>query len=488
MLSRVTRIGLDQHKKNAAVTERIAARNCAGVDMSELGFDADITAAALEGSVRDYRVTVGPDLVGRTRDFYQWQDLRRRQGLWPYARSTASAPLTHCAALTDDGRKFTGVNFASQDYLGLSSHPHIKEVAIEAIRRYGVHSAGSAALLGNTANSLSLERGLSDFLGGREIVLYPIGWGAGYGAIQGFVRPHDHVVMDILSHSCLQEGARAATPNIHLHAHLNVESAARKLAQIRRKDRDAGIMVITESLFSMHSDVPDLKALRAACDEYGATLLVDCAHDLGSMGEDGLGNAGKYGMIEDADLLVGSFSKSFASNGGFIAVRDKAAAEYLKYYSATHTFSNALSPVQAATVSAALDIVRGEEGRALRKRLMDNILHLRDGVGRAGLEALGEPSPIVPVRVGGEALGRFVARQLPLKGCVANLVEYPAVARGDSRFRFQVMASHGPADIDEAVSALGAAMLAGTVDLQRFERDRHATGAAEGKLDAVANG
>lgn len=456
--------------------------------MSEQGIDIGIPAAALEGSVRDYRAPAGPDLVGRTHDFYEWQDLRRRHGLWPYARSTESAPLTHCVALADDGREFSGVNFASQDYLGLSSHPHIKDVAIEAIRQYGVHSAGSAALLGNTANSLALERQLSDFLGGREIVLYPIGWGAGYGAIQGLVRPHDHIVMDILSHSCLQEGARAATANVHLHAHLNVESAARKLDQIRRKDTEAGIMLITESLFSMHSDVPDLTALRAACDEYGATLLVDCAHDLGSLGDDGMGNVGKYGMIESADILVGSFSKSFASNGGFIAVRDKAAAEYLKYYSATHTFSNALSPVQAATVSAALEIIRGPEGLERRRRLMGNILYLRKGVEEAGLQALGEPSPIVPVRVGGEALGRFVARQLPLNGCVANLVEYPAVARGDSRFRFQVMATHSRDDIDEAVKALDGAMRAGTSDLHRFERLQAERAAAKETLDAVANG
>jgi 7-keto-8-aminopelargonate synthetase-like enzyme len=456
--------------------------------MSELGFDADIPAAALEGSLRDYRLTSGPDLVGRTRGFYEWQDLRRDLDLWPYARATETAPLTHCSALSDDGHEFSGVNFASQDYLGLSSHPHIKDVATRAIRKYGVHSAGSAALLGNTANSIALERQLSDFLGGREIVLYPTGWGAGYGAIQGFVRPHDHIVMDILSHSCLQEGARATTPNVHLHAHLNVESATRKLAQIRRKDTEAGIMVVTESLFSMHSDVPDLKALRAACDEYGATLLVDCAHDLGALGDDGMGNVGKYGMTGDADILIGSFSKSFASNGGFIAVRDKAAAEYLKYYSATHTFSNALSPVQAATVSAALEIVRGQEGRERRQRLMDNILYLRQGVEKAGLQVLGEPSPIVPVRVGGEALGRFVARQLPLHGCIANLVEYPAVARGDSRFRFQVMATHSHDGIDEAVRALSGAMLAGTSDLHRFERRQAERRAAEDTLDAVANG
>ncbi|MFD2646988.1 aminotransferase class I/II-fold pyridoxal phosphate-dependent enzyme [Devosia albogilva] len=414
--------------------------------------------AALTGSLRDFRAPVGPDLIGRASEFYAWQNLRREHELWPYARSTATAPQARCEARSDTGSVFSGINFASQDYLSLSSHPAIKAAAIEAIGEYGVHSAGSAALLGNTANSVRLEAELSAFLGGREIVLYPTGWAAGYGSIQGFVRAKDHVVMDILAHSCLQEGAKAATQNIHYHGHLNLEALTRKLQRIRAEDSENGIMVVTESLFSMHSDTPDLGALRALCDEYGATLLVDCAHDLGSIGEDGLGHLGLQNMLEGADIIIGSFSKTFASNGGFIAVRDRATAEYLRYYSATHTFSNALSPVQAATVLKALEIVRSEEGRQLRRQLMDNILLLRSTMVAAGLEVLGDPSPIVPVSLGLEGVGRFASRNLMALGGIANLVEYPAVPQGAARFRFQVMASHTADDIHQVVEILARAM------------------------------
>ena len=417
-----------------------------------------VPEAALTGSLRDFRAPEGPDLIVRVRAFYDWQNLRRENGLWPYARSTATAPKARCEARTDTGQAFSGINFASQDYLSLSSHPAVKQAAMDAIAEYGVHSAGSAALLGNTANSLRLERALSEFIGGREIVLYPTGWAAGYGSVQGFVRPNDHVVMDILAHSCLQEGAKAATQNIHYHGHLNLDALARKLERIRAVDRQNGIMVVTESLFSMHSDTPDLGAMRALCDEFNATLLVDCAHDLGSIGEDGLGHLGLQNMLEGADIIIGSFSKTFASNGGFIAVRDRATAEYLKYYSATHTFSNALSPVQAATILAALDIVRSEEGRQLRRKLMDNILSLRAEMTRAGLETLGDPSPIVPVRLGLEGVGRFAARHLSALGGIANLVEYPAVPQGGARFRFQVMAAHSQQDIDQVVEILSRAM------------------------------
>lgn len=410
-------------------------------------YATELPAEALSGSLRDYKGQTGGDILARADAFYQWQDLRRDNNLWPYARSTESAPQARCEALSDTGRGFSGINFASQDYLSLSSHPEIKAVASDAIARYGVHSAGSAALLGNTSNSVRLERELSSFLFDREIVLYPTGWAAGFGSIQGFVGPQDHIVIDILAHSCLQEGAKVATSNIHYHGHLNLAAIEKRLKRIRANDTENGIMVVTESLFSMHSDTPDIGALRDLCDEYNANLLVDCAHDLGSMGADGYGHIGLQNMADAADIIIGSFSKTFASNGGFIAVKSRAAAEYLKYYSASHTFSNALSPVQAATVLKALEIVRSDEGKARRNKLMQNILDLRAVMSGHGLEVLGDPSPIVPVKLGVEPVGRFAARELEALGGIANLVEYPAVPQGSARFRFQVMSDHDKEDI-----------------------------------------
>ena len=428
---------------------------------------------SLKGSLRDFKAVPGTDLIGRFDGFYAWQDLRRQNGVWPYAKSTACAPRTECVALTDTGQTLRGVNFASQDYLSLASHPEVKAAAIAAVEEYGVHSAGSAALLGNTRHSLALERVIEDFIPGRKAVLYPTGWSAGFAAVQGFVRPDDHVVMDVLAHSCLQEGARAATQNITYHGHLNVRALERRLQKIRATDKSNGILVVTESLFSMHSDTPDIGALRAACDAYDAKLLVDCAHDFGCIGEDGLGHLGLQNMTDAADIIVGSFSKTFASNGGFIAVKTKAAAEYLKYFSATQTFSNALSPVQAAALLAAFRIVRSSEGKERRQRLMSNILYLREEVRRAGLEALGDPSAIVPVRVGAEGLARIASRNLADLGAIANLVEYPAVPQGGARFRVQVMADHKREEIDRLVKAMLEAMRAADLEFRAHrEGDR----------------
>jgi len=418
----------------------------------------DLTNDALAGSLKDFRVPQGIDLIARTEGFFGWQDERRQQTVWPYARTISSPPAANCEAVSDSNEILSGVNFGSQDYLSLSSHPKIKKAAIEAIERFGVHSAGSAALLGNTALSRELERSLSDFMRGRHIVLYPTGWAAGYGSIQGLVRPRDHIVMDILSHSCLQEGAKAATTNLHFNRHLDLRSVKGKLERIRRQDSKNAILVVTESLFSMHSDTPDLKGLRELCDRYSAMLLVDCAHDLGCMGENGLGQLETQDMLEGADIVIGSFSKSFASNGGFVSVKTRAAAEYLRYYSATTTFSNAMSPAQAAAVLAALEIIRSQEGKQLRRALLSNILKLRTDLSRAGQEVLGVASPIVPVHVGDEARGRIVSKEMSAIGAIANLVEYPAVPLGQSRFRLQVMAKHTDGDIETIVKAFRSCM------------------------------
>jgi glycine C-acetyltransferase len=417
--------------------------------------------------MRDFRELQGTDLMARVGPFYEWQELRRQRRLWPYSKSTQKAPLSVCTAVDDSGLQFTGLNFGTQDYLGLSSDPEIKAVAKAVIDEYGVHSAGSSALAGNTKYSLRLEDTISEFLNLDHTVLYPTGWAAGYGAIKGLVRPSDHVVMDGLSHACLQEGAYSATSNVYLHGHLNVDSVRRHLRRIRDKDATNAILVVTESLFSMDSDTPDLRALQSLCSEYQATLLVDVAHDLGAMGPGGKGFIGEQGMLGKIDIVMGSFSKTFASNGGFVSCNSVAVKQYLKFYGCSATFSNALSPVQAATVAKAFEIVQSEKGRQLRSVLMKRIAQLRDALAAASLQYLGNPSPIVPVRVGDEALARLVSRHLPALEVIANLVEYPAVAKGDARLRLQMMPTHSLENVQALASRLSTAIALAQVEYVR---------------------
>jgi 7-keto-8-aminopelargonate synthetase-like enzyme len=433
--------------------------------MSNRTYDR-VPSAALTGSMRDFRVPGGADLLGRTEGFFRWQDLRRQSGLWPFSRATEDGPRTVCAAQDDSGNRMRGVNFASQDYLSLSSHPDIKATAIETIERCGVHSAGSPALVGNTSHSVALERKIAEFLEMDHVVLYPTGWAAGFGVVKGLVRSADHVVMDMLAHSCLQEGAQAATNNVHLFRHLDNEYCRSILAKIRDKDKDNGILVITEGLFSMDSDTPDLASLQAICHEYNATLVVDVAHDLGCLGKDGRGHIGMQSMLGKVDVVMGSFSKTFASNGGFVACKSRAVKEYLRFYSAPATFSNALSPVQAATILRAFELADSIEGRVLRLELLANVTSLRRELKEAGLEYYGDPSAIVCVKMGSEGLARLVSRRLPQLGLVANLVEFPAVPKGAARIRMQVMASHTEENISDAVRILGTAKAEAERELQ----------------------
>ena len=321
--------------------------------------------------------------------------------------------------------------------------------------------------MGNTSHSVALERRIAEFLHMEDAILFPTGWAAGYGVIKGLVRSADHIVMDMLSHTCLQEGANAATRNIYQFRHLDMEHCRRWLATIRAKDTQNGIMVITEGLFSMDSDTPDLVAMQALCNEFNATLMVDVAHDLGALGTTGRGHIGMQNMLGKVDLVMGSFSKTFASNGGFVACKSRAVKEYLRFYSPPATFSNAMSPAQAAIVMKAFEIVDSEEGRLLREDLMTNITYLRNKLRNAGMDYYGDPSAIVAVKVGTEGLARLVSRRLPELGLLANLVEYPAVAKGAARFRMQVMAKHTDQNITDAVARLSEAFAEANIEFAR---------------------
>lgn len=407
-----------------------------------MGSGREFGSEGLVGSVADYVRPVGVDLIRRTDGFFEWQDTRRQNGGWPYGRSLETPPGVQATVRTDSGEIAHGLNFASQDYLSLASHPDVSEAAIRAIRDFGPHSAGSPALVGNTRLSLSLESALAEFLRTDHVMLFPTGWGAGFGVIAGLVRPYDFVLLDQLAHACLQQGAFAATGNVRRHRHLDIEHVVEQLSEIRAKAPRAGILVVTEGLFSMDSDWPDLRRMQETCREFEATLMVDVAHDLGSLGSDGAGQVGIQGMLGEIDLVMGSFSKTFACNGGFVATHSRAAKQFLKYQGGPHIFSNAISPVQVAVASESLRIVRSAEGFRLRADLMTAVTGLRSTFESEGIECIGRPSAIVPVPVGAEAVGRIASDLIFRRGVMANLAEFPVVAIGSSRFRMQVQAGH----------------------------------------------
>lgn len=398
--------------------------------------------AALSKSIAHFARPAGSDLLARTDRLYQWVEARRKANTWPYVRSLETAPAASAGIRYETGHAGSGINLASQDYLGLASHAAVHAAAVDAIARFGVHSAGSAVLLGNTSISLQLEQAIAETLHAAHVMLFPTGWAAGFGAVVALVRADDHVVMDELAHACLQTGANAATRNVVRVRHLDTLAFQEAIRKIRAVDKTNGILVVTEGVFSMDSDSPDIRALQAICREHGATLMVDVAHDFGALGPGGTGQIGLQGMLGEVDVVMGSFSKTFASNGGFVAVRTPQVKQFIQLYAGSWMFSNALSPVQAATVLEALRIVRSAEGDALRGRLMAASLAIRDELGIGQIQCLGEPTAIVPTPVGAEAIGRIASWLVFRKGVLVNLAEYPVVPVGASRFRIQMMANH----------------------------------------------
>jgi glycine C-acetyltransferase len=419
---------------------------------------------------------VGPvSLVERFRQLpVLWDQMLDRYQVDTFAKQIQSPLLTHVTATDRRGRPLGQcLNFATQDYLSLSYHPAIRRAAIEAVETFGVHAAGSPALVGNCVPSVRLERALSQWLDAAECVLFPTGWGACYGAIKTLVRRTDHVVLDELAHASLQEGARSATANVHPFRHLSLESLERRLKRLRAADPSGGVLVVTESLYSMDSDVPDLAAHQELATRYGANLLVDVAHDLGVLGRHtGLGAMEVQQMLGRIDIVVGSFSKAFAANGGFVASNHPGLKLAMRFGSGPNTFSTGPSPIQTSVALKALEIVQSDEGAQRRARVASSAERLRGMLEAHGLTVLGQPSAIVPVVMGGVARSRLTARFMVEQGVLVNLVEHPAVARNTSRLRLQLMADHEEAHLDACVAAVLASVTHADAELSVINAGR----------------
>lgn len=428
---------------------------------------------ALSGSLLNFVKVSGKTLSERYSPFNDWIQARREIGVWTYSRVLFSPALHQTRIANEFGLSpAEGINFASQDYLGLTYRQELRDAAHAVIDQYGVHSAGSPALCGRTEHLLTLENKLTRLVGHEDCIIYATGWMAGFGVITGLVRDTDTIMIDALSHNCLHEGAKHATSNIQKFTHNDMDQLADKLRNERAQHSERAIFIVVESLYSMDSDSPDLKTIVALAQRYEAIVILDVAHDFGAMGKQGLGLLEQLSPEERKSLVVmGSFSKTFAANGGFVLCSN-AVRQYLRTYSTTNVFSNAISPMQTAIVNQAFDLVFSDVGQVLRKKLLTNINGLRDAMTAKGLLVSGEPSPIVPVFTQGktddEALARLTSKHLLLNGLHANLVEFPAVPRGKARFRFQVMATHEADELKQAAEIMSASREAALAELREL--------------------
>jgi 8-amino-7-oxononanoate synthase len=333
------------------------------------------------------------------------------------------------------------VNFASNDYLGLSQHPSVKGAAKAAIDRFGAGSGASRLITGTGYAHTKFEEGIASFKGAESALLFSTGYAAALGTITSLVGPGDVVILDKLAHACLIDGAKLSGASLRVFPHNNVAKLKHQLAWARQAHPQGKTLVVTESIFSMDGDFGDLAAIVDLKTEFQALLLVDEAHATGVIGARGAGCVAALGLTRQVDIQMGTLSKAFGASGGFIC-GSKTMVQLLVNRARSFIYSTALPPSCAAAASAALEIVRSEEGDTLRSRLRTNVRLLAEYLTTTAQRVTDPVSPIYPLLIGDEQQTLRLAGTLYTNGFLAPAIRYPTVARGSARLRITLSSAH----------------------------------------------
>jgi len=376
------------------------------------------------------------------RKCFEYEDARRARemGFYPYFRPISSGQLPRVEM---DGHKI--VMMGSNSYLGLTMHPEVKRAAAEALEMYGTGCSGSRFLNGTLEIHVELERELAEFMGKEKALVFTTGFFANLGTISGLAGRSDRIFIDAMNHASIIDGCRLSFGKIVKYQHNDAADLEEKL-----KATEAGIgkLIVTDGVFSMEGDVADLPALVRLKKAYGARLMVDDAHGIGVMGEHGRGTGEHYGLESDIDIVMGTFSKSFASVGGFIA-SDEPVIEYLMHHSRALIFSASLPPSAVATVRAALRVLRDHP--EMRTKLWANTRAMKKGLEELGFQTGPTQTPIIPIIVGADVTSFQMCKALEKEGVFVNPVISPAVPPGKALIRVSLMATHEMEDIEFAL-------------------------------------
>jgi 8-amino-7-oxononanoate synthase len=390
----------------------------------------------------DVRVDQVP-LLQKVRQFKDAQRIKDA-GIYPYFRPISSAQDTEVIM---NGHKV--VMLGSNSYLGLTNHPEIKEAVIRATEKYGTGCAGSRFLNGTLDIHLELEGELADFVGKEAAILYSTGFQANLGVISALVGRGEYVITDREDHASIVDGCLLCYGEMVRFAHNDMASLEARLKEL---PPDAGKLIAVDGVFSMTGDIIDLPALVELAEQYSTAILVDDAHAIGVLGATGAGTAEHFGLVDQVELIMGTFSKSLASLGGFIA-SDVQTIEYLKHKSRALIFSASMSPPNAAAVLASLRLLRRDPARI--ERLWHNTRMMTEGLQDLGYDTGGSQTPIIPVHVG-EMLTCFrMCKRLEEEGVFVNPVVPPAVGPNEALLRVSLMASHTDAQIEFSLGKMG---------------------------------
>lgn len=380
------------------------------------------------------------DLFQKAQSFTQAKEAIE-MGIYPYFRALSDSEGT--TAIFEDKDV---VMIGSNNYLGLTTDPRVRQAAIEAVERYGTSVTGSRFLNGTLELHLELDRRLAKFVGKEAALVFSTGYQTNVGTISAVVGKGDYVIIDKDAHASIVDACMLSRGEMKRFRHNDMENLESILKSI---PEDAGKLVVIDGVYSMGGDIAPLPAIVEICKRYGARVMVDDAHGIGVTGQ-GRGTAAHFGLTEDVDLIMGTFSKSFASIGGFIA-GDADVIHYIQHHARSMIFSAALPAPNAAAVLKALDIIENEP--ELIQRLWDNAGYMRENLKALGYDTAQSNTPIIPILIRDEVRTVLAWRALIEAGVYTNPVIPPGVPPNNSLLRTSYMASHTRDQLDRALAA-----------------------------------
>jgi len=365
------------------------------------------------------------------------------EGIYPYFREIESDQDTVVKIKGKDV-----LMFGSNSYLGLTNHPKIKEAAKRAIDKYGTGCAGSRFLNGTLDIHIELEEKLADMTGKESALCYSTGFQVNLGVVSVLSNRRDYVLLDELDHASIIEGSRLTFSKVLKYDHNNMIALESKL---KRCSPDSIKLIVTDGIFSMEGDIVRLPELVELAEKYDATIMVDDAHSIGVIGKNGTGTASHFGLTDKVDLIMGTFSKSLASLGGFIA-SDKYTINYIKHNSRSLIFSASMTPASAAAVMTAIDIMTSEPERI--EQLWLNTNYALKGFKEMGFDTGRSETPIIPLFVRDNIKALILTQKLLSDGIFVNPVVSPAVPKEDCLIRYSLMATHTIEQIEISIEKI----------------------------------
>ncbi len=364
-------------------------------------------------------------------------------GIYPYFRTIESDQDT---VVTIDGKRV--LMFGSNSYLGLTNHPKIKEAAKSAIDKYGTGCAGSRFLNGTLDIHIELEERLADLAGKDRALCYSTGFQVNLGVVSVLTGRRDYVLLDELNHASIIEGSRLSFSKVLKYGHNDMMSLENKL---KRCAPDSLKLIVTDGIFSMEGDIVRLPEMVELADRYDASIMIDDAHATGVLGKNGSGTASHFGLTDKVDLIMGTFSKSLASLGGFIA-SDKDTINFIKHNSRSLIFSASMTPASAASVLAAIEIMVSEPERI--SHLWEISRYALKGFREMGFDTGKSESPIIPLFIRDNVKALTLTQLLLADGIFVNPVVSPAVPMNDCLIRYSLMATHTKEQVDMSIDKI----------------------------------